>query len=336
MDRQTNISRSKILNSMGGKYIMSVQAEQIQVTLGDYRSLRISDKSIVITESQIQSELEYAQESAADYAPKYTPAEIGDQLTIDFIGYMDGAAFPGGSGNDFPLVLGSGTFIPGFEEQLVGSSMGDHVKVSLAFPEGYQASDLAGKDSIFEVDVKAVKTPKLPEINDAFAASVSDCRTLAELKEQIRESLWEEKRDSLKNHMIEELMKICEVTVPKKEIDTVADNLKQNFFIQLQNAGQTLDSYLKQVNMTKEKFDSSADAQAEMMIRSQSILAEIAEKENITVSDEELNLQLDELARSYSVAVDEFVESIGERGVNLVRRDYEAEKALNFMISGDK
>ena len=307
-------------------------SETIKVTLGDYKALPVS-KNLTVEEQEIQKEFKRAQETAARKERKYGTAEMGDEVLIDFIGLMDGIPFPGGAGNDFPLVLGSGTFIPGFEEQLVGAGMGDQVDVILPFPENYQAADLAGKDAVFKVTVKDVRRSVLPEIDDAMIRSVSNCSSVEDFRSFVSEKILADKKEALKDQLLEDLLAICEVEIPEENLQKTASELKQNFIMQLQYAGQSLEQYLMQEQTSMEKFNESAEAQAEVMIKTQSILNEIAAAEGIEISRDELNTQLADLAMSYHLPIDELVDKIGGRGIEVVKNDAIAEKTLEMLLS---
>lgn len=316
---------------------MSEAVEKITVVLGDYKGIKLPKMEVNVTEEEIEEELKRAQKMAAAKEEKSGTAQTGDEVTIDFVGYVDGTPFEGGDAKDCPLVLGSGSFIPGFEEQLLGSKKGDHVEVKVTFPQNYHAKELAGKDAVFQVDVKAVLTAVLPEIGDKMAQAVSPCETLEEFKEYIRNEIVKYKSQEMASQkesmIVSKIMETSTVTVPEKDIQTAAENLKQNFIMQLQNAGQNLDAYLQQAQMTREQFDQSAVDQADMMIKGQSLLAEIAKQEGIAVSDEEVQKELENMAKGYQMEVDRLKGMIGEHGVELVRQDLAGSKAMDMLIS---
>ncbi len=316
---------------------MSEAVEKITVVLGNYKGIKIPKMEVSVTEEEIEGELKRAQRLAAVKEEKNGPAETGDQTIIDFMGYIDGTPFPGGDGKDCPLTLGSGTFIPGFEEQLLGSKKGDHVEVKVTFPKNYQVEDVAGKDAVFQVDVKEVLVLVLPEIGDEMAKAVSPCSTLEEFKEYVKGEIRKFKTQELsvqkENIIISQIMETSTVTVPEHEIKAVADNLKQDFIMQLQSAGQTIEGYLQQAQMTKEKFDQSAMDQAEMMLKGQGVLSEIAKQEGLTVSDEELQAELTAMAQNYQTEVDKLKETIGEKGVEMVKENLAGRKAMELLLS---
>lgn len=315
---------------------MNDTAEKITVILGEYKGIKIPKMEASVSEEEVQAELKRAQQMAANKTPKDGPAEMGDEALIDFTGYMDDVAFPGGDGCDFPLVLGSGAFIPGFEEQLVGSRKGDTVDVHVSFPENYHAEEFAGRPAVFKVLIKELRSSVLPELDDALASSVSNCKTLDEFIQYIKDEIRTHKEEDIaiqkENIVVEQLMKNSSVTVPEKDIQTAAENLKQGFINQLRNSGQTIEAYLEYEHMTQQQFEDSAVRQAEHMIKSQAILAEIAARENITVSDEEVEREVYHMSIGYQMEQDKLKDMLGERGMMLIRKDIAGGKAMNWLI----
>ncbi|HIZ06621.1 MAG TPA: trigger factor [Candidatus Eubacterium avistercoris] len=316
---------------------MSDTAEKITVVLGEYKGIRIPKMEATVSNEEIEEELKRAQQMAAKKTPKDGPAETGDEALIDFTGYIDGKAFPGGDGSDYPLVIGSGAFIPGFEEQLLGSKKGDCVDVKVSFPENYHAAEYAGRPAIFKVQIKELREAVLPELDDELAAAVSPCKTLDGFKNYIRDEIMKHKQEDLaiqkENLIVDQIMKTTTVTVPEQDIQTAAENLKQGFIGQLKNSGQTLEAYLEFEHMTMEQFEESAIRQAEHMIKGQAVLAEIARQEGITVSDEEVERELRHMAIGYQMDQAKLKELIGERGIELVRQDVAGGKAMDFLTA---
>lgn len=311
--------------------------DKIKVELGQYKGIQLPKAMVSVTEEEIMAELKRAQQMAGTKAKKDGAAETGDETLIDFVGYMDGVAFPGGDGREFPLVLGSGQFIPGFEEQLVGAKAGDHVEVKVTFPANYHASDLAGKEAIFQVDVREVRAMELPEIGDEMAKRVSHCKTLAEFKEYVKEQILKYKEKEMKTeketYIVNKIMETSTITIPEEEINVAAENLKQGFYAQLQQSGQNIEQYLQYVNMTMEAFEQSAIDQANVMLRGQALLAKIAEAENIVVTDTDLDNELVEMAAGYHMSVDDLRDAIGEDGIALVKGDIAASKAIDMVVA---
>ncbi len=311
--------------------------DKIKVELGQYKGIEVPKANVEVTEAEVMEELKRAQQMAANKVAKEGPAETGDETVIDFIGYMDGVAFPGGDGIDFPLVLGSGQFIPGFEEQLVGANKGDRVEVKVTFPANYHAADLAGKEALFKVDIKAIRCMELPEIGDEMAQRVSHCKTIEEFKAYVKEQILNHKEQELKSHkeayIIGKIYETTVVTIPEEEINTSAENLKQGFYAQLQQSGQNIEQYLQYVNMTMEDFEKSARDQAETMVKGQAVLAEIARLEGIVVTEDDLNNELMQMAANYHMSVDDLRDAIKEDGIELVRADVAASKAIDLIVA---
>ena len=311
--------------------------DKIKVVLGQYKGIQIPKAMVSVTEEELMEELKRAQQMASTKVVKDGAAETGDETTIDFVGYMDGVAFPGGDGKEFPLVLGSGQFIPGFEEQLVGAKAGDHVEVKVTFPANYHAAELAGKEAIFQVDVKVVRGMEVPEMGDEMARRVSSCKTFEEFKEYVKKQILEYKEKEMKsekeNYIVNQIMATSTIEVPEEEINTAAENLKQNFYAQLQQSGQNIEQYLQYVNMSMEDFEKSAIDQANMMIKGQALLAEIAKAEGIVVTDDDLNNELFEMAANYRMSVDDLRDAIGDDGLVLVKGDIAASKAIDMVVA---
>ena len=311
---------------------MSASRRKIKVVLGNYRGIRIPDMNVDVTEEEVQKELKRAQEKAGKRVPKSGKAAKGDEMLIDFSGLQNGQPIPGASGKNCRLVLGSGSFIPGFEEGLMGHAKGDHVRMELWFPKNHRAQNLAGKKAVFLVDVREVYGKELPEINDDLAKQVSQFDTLEEFKNYIRQEIRTNKLDQKKNLMMSKLIETCQVSIPAEEIDRVESNLVQNFQMQLKAEGLTLEQYLHQSKLTRKQFDQNARKQAEKSIQCQSILVQIAEKEKITVSEEEVNQQMTVLAKQYGLSTEAFSNKMGDVGKKAVRDSIASEKAMDFLI----
>lgn len=311
--------------------------DKIKVELGQYKGIQIPKAMVSVTEEELMEELKRAQQMAASKVAKDGAAETGDETLIDFIGYMDGVAFPGGDGIDFPLVLGSGQFIPGFEEQLVGANKGDRVEVKVTFPENYHAAELAGKEAMFKVDIKEIRTLEVPELGDEMVKKISPCKTLEEFKAYVKSQILEYKEKEMKTqketYVVNKVMETSVITIPDEEINIAAENLKQGFYAQLQQSGQNIEQYLEYCNMTMEAFEQSAIDQAQMMLRGQALLAEIAKVEGIVVTEDDLNNELVGMAANYHMSVDDLKDAIREDGIELVRGDIAASKAIDMVVA---
>lgn len=314
-----------------------MEANSTRVVLGNYKGIKVKRIDVVVTQEDIDAQLARACELAAKPAPKEGAAAEGDEALIDFIGYIDGNAFPGGSGEDYPLTLGSGTFIPGFEEQLVGAAAGDRVDVNVTFPENYGAAEFAGKDALFQVTVKEVRTTVIPEISDAVVAQVSQYKTVEDFVNYLRVALAEHKAEEAaierENRILEAVVAASEITVEEAETERRVEILKNNLISQLRNSGNTFEQYLQYNGLTEEIFAQSAKNDAKTMLMGEAVLREIADAESMTCTPEELNTQVEQMAMTYQMPKEQFSEMIGEQGLAMITQDVLAQKALQFICA---
>ena len=289
-----------------------------EVTLGQYKNLEITDVPSALTEEEIDNAIKSeAEKNARMVTVEDRPAENGDTVTIDFEGFIDGTAFEGGKGENFKLKLGSGQFIPGFEEQIVGAATGDEITVNVKFPEDYHAEELKGKDSEFKVKVHEIQKQELPEIDDAFASDVSEFDTLAEYRADLAKKLSENKEKSSKAAMTEEALKAAignaELDIQACMIDAeVASEVKRTEN-QVSMYGMTLDQYCQYMGITAEKFQENIRPQAELNIKRDLVLEAIAAAEEITVSEEEFEKEFEQAAEYLKKSVDEVKEMFQDR-----------------------
>lgn len=309
---------------------------EIKVTLGAYKGVKVPKPEISVTPEEIEAELKHACECAAQQEEKQDAAVMGDETVIDFVGYIDGEAFPGGDGSEYPLVLGSGMFIPGFEEQLVGACAGDQVDVTVQFPENYHAPEYAGKDAVFKVTVKKVRTTIVPELSDEVVARVSHCKNVDEFKEYVKKEIENSKADkaaqSKENYILNQIVEASEVELPEEAVDERIAVLKQNMEGQLRNNGYTMEDFLKFNSLTPEKYEECIRNDAVAMLRGQSILAEIGKAEGFTCSEEELNNEVQSVATAYQMDVADIRKMMGENGMELLAQDVIAKKALELVV----
>ena len=289
-----------------------------EVKLGQYKELEITDVPSALTEEEIDNAIKSeAEKNARLVTVEDRPAENGDTVTIDFEGFIDGNAFEGGKGENFKLKLGSGQFIPGFEDQVVGANMGDEITVNVKFPEDYHAEELKGKDSEFKVKVHEIQKQEIPEINDEFASDISEFDTLAEYREDLAKKLAENKEKSSKAEMTEEALKAAignaELDIPACMIDTeVASELKRTEN-QVSMYGMTLENYCQYMGMTVEKLKENIRPQAELNIKRDLVLEAIAAAEEIAVSEEEFEKEFEQAAEYLKKSVEEVKEMFKDR-----------------------
>lgn len=307
-----------------------------EVKLGNLEGLEIKIPKIEVTEKDVDNRLEEMRIRYAELIVKEEePAELKDVLTINFEGFIDGEPFEGGKGEDYQLELGSSTFIPGFEEQLVGVRAGESKEVNVTFPESYGAEDLAGKEAVFKVEVKKIETKKPRELNDEFAQEVSQFDSLAELREDIEKALNEmvefRKQEIIKGEILAEILNKCEVTVPEAIVNAQIQKMLQGFEQRLASQGLTLENYLQYTNSTEEDLKNDIKADAERMVKGDFILEKVIEEKGIEVSDEELDKKVEELGRTMGLDLDQAREKLIYM-MDEIRFNLKMDKAVQYLI----
>lgn len=309
----------------------------IQLKLGEYKGIQVKTQEITVTEAEINAELRHAQELAAKTEEKTDGAVMGDETVIDFVGYIDGEAFPGGEGSGYPLKLGSGTFIPGFEEQLVGAKKDDQVDVKVTFPADYHAPEYAGKEALFKVTVQAVRTSVIPDLSDEVIAQVSNYKTVAEFVDYVKSAISNYKKEQAaiekENFVLQQIVDASEITVPEEMVTERMNALKNNLLAQLRNNGNTFEQYLQYNGLTEEQFHEYAMNDALAMLKGQAVLREIAKLEGFSYTPEELEKEIAGMAHSYQMEEVQLRAAMGEQGVVMVGEDILAKKALNFICA---
>ena len=303
----------------GKAFIFTAEvAVKPEVTLGEYKGVEVPKSETEVTDEDIDAEIKKEQEkNSRTVTVEDRGAENGDITTIDFEGFVDGVAFEGGKGTDYPLTLGSGSFIPGFEDQLVGAKAGDHVEVNVTFPEEYQAAELAGKAAVFQCDVKKVETKELPELDDDFAQDVSEFDTLAEYREDVKKNLTEKKekeaRAAKENAAVDKAIENAEMEIPDAMLNTQVRQMMNDFASRMQSQGLTMEQYFQFTGMTAEKMQEEMKPQALKRIQTRLVLEKIAETENIEVSEDEVNEEISKMAEMYKMEADKLKELLGDR-----------------------
>ncbi|MTI59897.1 MAG: trigger factor [Firmicutes bacterium] len=281
-----------------------------EVELGEYTGLGIEKEEVEVTEDDIESHLSRTQEQHSQLeSTDRELVEDGDFVIIDFEGYIDDEKFPGGTAEEYTLEIGSGSFIPGFEEQLIGKKVGEEVEIEVNFPEEYQAENLAGKDALFKVNIKEIKVKQLPELNDDFAKEVSDFDTLAELKEDIKERLSKQKEEKVEREFEDELIKTvsdnAEVDVSETLVNNELDMMFQNMEYSLSMQGLKIDDYFSHFGFDEETWRDKNRDEAASRAKSNLVLEAIAKKEGIEASDEEIDNRIEEIAEEGERSADE-------------------------------
>lgn len=307
-----------------------------EVKLGQYKGLEVTKVDTEVTEEEVNAEIETLQKRYAELVIKEDePAEKGDTVVIDFEGFIDGEAFEGGKAENYSLELGSNSFIPGFEDQLVGVRAGDEKEVNVTFPEDYHDEKLAGKDAVFKVKVHEVKALELPELDDDFAIDVDDeVETFAELKEKIKKRLQENKehmaRHRIENEVIDLAAKNAEIDVPEEMIDSEIERMINELNQQFRAQGLNLDLYQQMTGNKLDDLKESMREDAEKRVRANLTIEAIAEAENIEVTDEEVNEELEKMADMYNLSVDKIKEMLGS--TDPVKNDLRMRKAVDLLV----
>ena len=303
-----------------------------EVELGEYKGVEIEKVSAEVTEEDIEAEIKKVQEQNAREVTVDRPAENGDTVMIDYEGSVDGELFEGGSAEGYGLVLGSGSFIPGFEDQLIGASAGSDVDVHVTFPEAYHADDLAGKEALFKVKVHEVKTKDYPIVDDEFAQDVSDFDTLEEYKEDLKKSLAEKKAQEAKAEKQQKVMDVvvgnAKMDIPEAMVRKSTDDMMNQYAQELAAQGLSMDVYFKYTGMTPQQLAEQLKPQALANIKNRLVLDAIVAAENIEITDEEIEAEIQRLAESWSMEADKVREYMDK---DLMKNDMSAQKALEMI-----
>ena len=307
-----------------------------EVTLGDYKGVEVPKSEIAVTDEEVDAEVKKEQDkNARTVAVEDRAAANGDITTIDFEGFVDGVAFDGGKGTDYALTLGSGTFIPGFEDQLVGANAGDHVEVKVTFPEEYQAKELAGKEAVFQCDVKKIETKEVPELDDEFAKDISEFDTLAEYKEDVKKKLTEKKekeaRTAKENAAVDKAIENAQMDIPELMTKTECRQMMDDFSRRMQQQGLSMEQYFQFTGQSMDKMMEDMKPQALKRIQTRLVLEKVAEAENIQPSEEEITEEIQKMADAYKMEADKIREAIGESGLEQMKKDMAVQKAVTVI-----
>lgn len=311
-----------------------------EVTLGEYKGLEVPAVETTVTDEEVEAEIKALQEKQAELVVKEEgTAELGDTVVIDFEGFQDGVAFEGGTAENFSLELGSGQFIPGFEEKLVGVATGESTEVEVTFPEEYHAEDLAGKPATFKVTVHEIKGKELPELDDEFAKDVDEeAETLAELKEKIKTRLENDKKHqaehTVRDTVVEKASENATMDIPSAMIDTEIDRMMSEFEQRLQMQGMNLELYFQFSGQDEAALKDQMKEDAEKRVRSNLTLEAIVAAENIEVTEEEVNAELENMSQMYNMPVDAIKQALG--GVENLQMDIKMRKAIDFLVENSK
>ena len=312
-----------------------------EVTLGAYKGIEVDKVEAAVSDEEVDAEIERERErNARSVSVSDRAVQDKDQTVIDFEGFVDGVAFEGGKGENYPLTIGSGAFIPGFEEQLIGKNIGEECDVNVTFPEDYHADNLAGKPAVFKVTVKEIKEKVLPELDDEFAAEVSEFDTLAEYKEDVKKNLTEKREKDVKNAkedaVVDAIIANATMDIPEAMIETQQRQMVQEFAQNIQMQGLSIDQYFQFTGLTAEKMMEQVKPQAEKRIKSRLVLEAVAKAENIVASEEDFEEEIAKMAEMYKMEADKVKESIGEEGKKQFMEDLAVSKAAEFVVNEAK
>lgn len=312
-----------------------------EVTLGEYKGLDIHKDEVNVTDEDVEAELSKVQDRFADWVLREEgqPAEDGDQVTIDFVGKKDGEPFEGGSGENYPLELGSNTFIPGFEEQLVGVKTDDVKDVTVIFPEDYQAADLAGKEAVFTVTVHDIKYKDRPEVNDELIAQLKrdGVETVEKFKEVTKEDLTKEREraadEKFTNDLMETISDNATVEIPAVMIENEVDNLYRDFTNRMQQSGFTAEQYFAATGQTEDDLKATMRPDAQRRVKGSLVLDAVIKAENIEISDEDVEKEYTEMSTLYNMDVEQIKKLLPAENI---KDDLAQQKALELIKSSVK
>ena len=316
----------------GKPFIFTAEvAVRPEVELGQYMGVEIEKVETEVTEEELEAEIKRLQDQNSREITVERPAENGDTVVIDYVGSVDGVDFEGGKGENYPLVLGSNSFIPGFEEQLVGAAADADVDVNVTFPEEYHAEELAGKAALFKVKVHEVKTKEYPEVDDEFAQDISDFDTLAEFKEDLMKRLAERKAETANAEKQQKVMDVvvgsAKMDIPDAMVQKSVDDMMNQYAQQLSSQGLSMDVYFKYTGMTPVQLAEQFKPQALANIKNRLVLDAIVAAENIEVTEEDIDKEVNRMAEAWKLEPAKVKELIEED----VRKDYAAQKALEII-----
>ena len=321
----------------GKSFIFTAEvAVKPEVTLGQYKGIEVEKADTAATDEEVNAEIDKEREAnSRTISVEDRAVQDGDMTVIDFEGFVDGEAFEGGKGTDYPLTIGSGAFIPGFEEKLVGAEIGKEVEVDVTFPEEYHAKELAGKPAVFKCTVKEIKVKELPELDDDFAQDVSDFDTLEEYKADVRKKVEEKKAADAKakkeDAVIEKIIEGAAMEIPDAMVETQAERMVDEFAQRLQMQGLTMEQYLQFTGGNVQALVEQSKPQALKRIQSRLVLEAVVAAENLTASDEELDAELGRMAEQYKMEVEKLKEMFTEEDLKSVREDLAIQKAVELV-----
>ena len=313
-----------------------------EVTLGKYKGVKVDKMDVEVTDEEVMAEIDKEREKNSRTAEVTDRAvKEGDTAVIDFEGFVDGVAFEGGKGEDYPLTIGSHTFIPGFEEGLVGAEIGKEVDVNVTFPEDYQAEELAGKPAVFKCTVKSIQEKQLPELDDDFVGEVSEeSDTVEEYKEEVKKTIADRKEAAAKSAkeqaVIEAIIADSQMDIPEAMLDTQARQMVQDFAQRVQSQGLSMEQYMQFTGTNVQMLLEQVRPQALTKIQSRLVLEAVVKAEGIEATEEEFKSDIEQMAASYKMNVERALEILGESGKKQVMEDIAVRKAADFVVENAK
>ncbi len=323
----------KEVNKENGFTFTAAVTTKPEVSIDGYKGIDVNKKSVEVTDDDVEKEINQVRErNSRMITVEDRNAQKDDIAVIDFEGFVDGVAFDGGKGEDYPLTLGSGQFIPGFEDQIIGHGIGEEFDVNVKFPDDYQAEDLKGKDAVFKVKLKELKIKELPELDDEFVKDVSEFDNLNEYREDINKNIATKKeneaKDDIENQLINKLVELIKAEIPEAMFENKVDDDLREFSYRLQSQGLNIDTYMKYTGMDINAMRSGFREQAERQVKVRLALEKIAENENIEITDEDVNNEYKKIAEQYKMDVEKVKFLIGEQNL---KKDIAVEKAMNLV-----
>ena len=315
----------------------AVVAVKPEVTLGQYKGVEVQKVKADVTDADIDAEISSVRNKNSRLVTVEDRAvENGDLVTIDFDGYVDGKRFDGGKGDDYPLTIGSHTFIDTFEEQLIGKNIGEECDVNVTFPAEYHVEDLKNKPAVFKVKVKEIQKRELPEVNDEFASEVSDFDTLEEYKNDLRVKLQDEKQKAadteIENRVVDKVVENASMEIADQMVDEEVNGMLNDYARRLESQGISFKQYAEITGMTAEKIGEQMKPQALKRIQTRLVLEAVVKAENITASDEDVDAQFDKMAEAYKMEKDQIKGMFGEEQIAQMKEDLAVHNAITFLV----
>ena len=311
-----------------------------EVKLGQYRGLEVTRQETLVSDDEINEELKKEQEKNSRLVEVDRPVQDGDTVILDYSGSVDGEKFDGGTAENQTLVIGSGSFIPGFEEQLVGMAKDETKDITVTFPEEYHAEELAGKEAVFTCTIHKIQEKELPELDDEFAQDVSEFETLDEYKKSIMDKLTERKQRSAKaaqeNEAVDKVIAASEMDIPEAMIDSQVTSMYQDYARQLQSQGIPIDTYLQYMGTSEEKVKSDMRPQALKQIQTRLVLEEVAKAESLEPNDLRLEEEIDKIAKQYQMETEKLKQSIGDFEREQMKKDIAVQEAITLILDTAK